>query len=319
MATRSRPLPLSGDTARRLSNGLAVFSHSLGIAQLAAPGRINALIGVRDDGRNRLLQRVFGMQEITAGTGILAGPRRDVWVWNRVAGDIVHVSLMAASLASSNARDRRRASTTLASLVAITALDAFTAASLTANADDKVQDGSSANRQDQHIVRTTTVNRPLEEVYRYWRNFANLPAFMHHLESVEVKSDTRSRWKAKAPAGKSVEWDAEIVEDQPNHLIAWRSTGDADVRNSGSVRFTPATGNRGTEVRVAIDYTPPAGVLGAAVAVLFGEEPRQQLQEDLLRFKQVMETGEVVLSEGAIHGARLKQHPAQPPGQAVSR
>ena len=166
MATRSRPLPLSGEAARRLSNGLAVFSHSLGAAQLAAPGRINSLIGVRDDGRNRLLQRVFGMQEITSGTGILAGPRRDVWVWNRVAGDIVHVSLMARALGSDNARNRRRASTTLASLVGVTVLDALTAASLTAHENDKDRAGSATNTQDQHVTKTTTVIRRPEEVYR---------------------------------------------------------------------------------------------------------------------------------------------------------
>jgi uncharacterized membrane protein len=135
---------------------------------------------------------------------------------------------------------------------------------------------------------------------------------MRHLEKVEVLDNTRSRWTATAPAGRTVSWEAEIVEDQPNEVIAWRSTGDADVENAGRVRFRPAPANQGTEVTVTIDYTPPLGPIGAGVALLSGEDPRQQLQEDLLHLKQVLEVGEVVLSEGTIEGATLRQHPAQP-------
>jgi uncharacterized membrane protein len=162
-----------------------------------------------------------------------------------------------------------------------------------------------------------TINRPVEEVYRFWRDLSNLPSFMNHLESVEVTGDGRSHWTANAPAGRTVSWDAELVEDKPNQRIAWRSLEGSQVSNSGSVSFTPAPGERGgTEVRVELGYDPPGGALGKVVAKLFGEEPQQQVTDDLRRLKQVLETGEVVRSEGSPEGARslrlVTQRPAQP-------
>ena len=132
-------------------------------------------------------------------------------------------------------------------------------------------------------------NRRPHELYNYWRNFQNLPRFMNHLESVTVTGEGRSHWVAKAPAGTSVEWDAEVYNEKQGELIAWRSLEGADVDNAGSVHFTPA--GDGTEVRVVLKYDPPGGAIGAAVAKLFGEEPAQQIREDLGRFKQLMETG----------------------------
>ena len=161
-----------------------------------------------------------------------------------------------------------------------------------------------------------TIRRPVEEVYGFWRDFANLPTFMYHLKSVEPTGDGRSHWTANAPAGATVDWDAELVEDQPNALIAWASLEGSKVANSGSVAFTPAPGGDGTEVRVELSYDPPGGALGKVVAKLFGEEPQQQISADLRRLKQVLETGEVVRSEGSPEGARslrlVTQRPAQP-------
>jgi uncharacterized membrane protein len=142
------------------------------------------------------------------------------------------------------------------------------------------------------VERSVLVNRPVQEVYRFWRNFENLPRFMDHLESVTVIDETRSHWVAKAPAGTRVEWDAVIHNEIENQLIAWRSLPGADVNNAGSVHFMePANGGR-TEVRVVLSYEPPAGKLGAVVAKLMGEEPSQQVEDDLRRFKQVMEAAE---------------------------
>jgi len=158
------------------------------------------------------------------------------------------------------------------------------------------------------VTHSLTVRRTPEECYRTWRAFENLPRFMDHLISVEVIDERRSHWVAKAPAPLGrVEWDAEIIQDTPNELISWRSLRDADVDNAGSVRFRPAPGGRGTEVTVELNYEPPAGRLGIAIAKLLGEEPKQQLEDDLRRFKQIMETGEVVVSESQITGR------AQPP------
>ncbi len=153
-----------------------------------------------------------------------------------------------------------------------------------------------------HIEQAVTVNRPSEELFRFWHNFENLPRFMSHLRSVRTFDGGRSHWQANAPAGRSVEWDAQIINEEPNALIAWRSLEGADIDNAGSVRFIPLTADRGTEVRVVIEYIPPAGAFGAALAKLFGEEPSQQVQEDLRKFKQIAEAGEVPTTQGQPHG-----------------
>jgi uncharacterized membrane protein len=143
------------------------------------------------------------------------------------------------------------------------------------------------------VEKNVIVNRPAPEVYRFWRNFENLPRFMDHLESVTVIDETRSHWVAKAPAGTRVEWDAVIHNEVEDELIAWRSLPGSDVRNAGSVHFRPVGDGNQTEVRVVLSYEPPAGRVGAAVARLFGEEPSKQIEDDLRRFKQVIEGVEV--------------------------
>lgn len=153
------------------------------------------------------------------------------------------------------------------------------------------------------VEKTVTINRPASELYSFWHNFENLPRFMRHLESVTVMEGNRSHWVSKAPLGNQVEWDAEVVTDEPDHLIAWRSLDNADIENSGFVRFQPATGNRGTEVKVVMEYSPPGGALTAAIAKLFGEEPEQQIGDELARFKMLMEAGEIATNEGQPRGA----------------
>lgn len=164
--------------------------------------------------------------------------------------------------------------------------------------DAAVLDASRARR----VEHSVTINHPRADLYRFWRNLENLPRIMRHLESVTVLSPERSHWKAKAPAGHSVEWDAVIINEVENELIAWKSVDEAEVPNAGSVRFGDATGGRGTVVRVVLEYAPPAGKLGATIARLLGEEPDVQVREDLRRFKQMLETGEVATTEGQSSG-----------------
>lgn len=148
------------------------------------------------------------------------------------------------------------------------------------------------------VVKSITINRPRTELFSFWRNFENLPRVMSHLESVAIIDGKRSHWKAKAPAGMSVEWEAEIVRERENRLIAWRSLPGADVENAGTIRFDRLPGQQ-TRLVVAIDYIPPGGVLGVGVAKLFGEDPQQQLAEDLNRFKESIERGEITLQPSA--------------------
>lgn len=168
---------------------------------------------------------------------------------------------------------------------------------------DDIQDSLGMN-DSIRVERTVTINKSPEELYQFWRNFENLPHFMKHLKNVSIINETRSHWVATAPMGASVEWDADIVNDQPNHLIAWTSVEGADVDNSGFVRFSKAPGDRGTEVKVVIEYNPPGGAVTATLAKLFGEEPKQQISDDLRRFKMLMETGEIATTEGQPSGRK---------------
>jgi uncharacterized membrane protein len=144
-----------------------------------------------------------------------------------------------------------------------------------------------------HVEVAMTIQRSPEELFQFWRNFKNLPRFMQNLKSVQVLDEKKSRWVASGPAGAGVQWDAEIINEEPNALIAWKSIGNAEVDNAGSVRFIPLGNDRGTRVHVVIDYIPPAGTVGRWVAKLFSAAPDQTIKEDLRRFKALMETGEI--------------------------
>jgi uncharacterized membrane protein len=159
--------------------------------------------------------------------------------------------------------------------------------------------------EDQRITveKTVTIEKPAAELYSYWRNFENLPTFADYLQSVTVYDDQRSHWVAKTPIDTTLEWDALIVSDRVNEFIAWTSAGDADINHSGFVRFRPAPGGRGTEVKVVMEYSPPGGVVTATIAKLFGSEPEQQIGDILNRFKQLMEAGEIATTEGQPKGS----------------
>jgi uncharacterized membrane protein len=148
------------------------------------------------------------------------------------------------------------------------------------------------------IEKSITINRPAEDLYRFWRNLENMPRVMKHLESVVVKDDRHSHWVAKAPLGLKVEWDAEVISEIPNELIGWRSVGMGDVDSAGSVHFEAAPGDRRTVIRVIVQYDPPAGLVGAAMAKILGEDPEGQVEEDLGRFKQLMEGQSIPIQAG---------------------
>jgi uncharacterized membrane protein len=156
------------------------------------------------------------------------------------------------------------------------------------------------------VTQAITIGMSREELYRFWRRLENLPTVMSHLEEVLPLDETRSRWRVKAPLGMSVEWEAQITEDRPFELISWRSLPDSQIRTEGTVRFTDAPDGRGCEVHVRLSYQPPFGSAGAALARLWGEEPRLQVRDDLRRLKQLLETGQVPSTRGQSSG-RLRQ------------
>lgn len=158
------------------------------------------------------------------------------------------------------------------------------------------------SKGDTAVGRAVTINRPVGEVFSYFRDFANLASFMENIVRVEVGDGRRSHWVVKAPGGKTAEWDAILTEESKDALLAWESAEGADIPNSGRVEFRDA-GARGTVVIATIAYDPPAGTIGKLVAKLFQREPAIQARRDLRRFKQLMETGEIAT------GARTaKQH-----------
>jgi len=272
----------------KIARGMGWFSIGLGVAEIMAPRSLAKLIGVRGDFSGLL--RMLGAREITSGVGILTGRQPNAnWMWSRVGGDAMDLALLGAASRLKKANHGRIA-LAAAAVAGVTALDAI--------CSQRLSRRNGARGGAIRVASSVTINRSPEELYRFWRDFQNLPRFMKHLESVRETGDRRSHWVAKAPAGATVEWDAVITEDRPNELIAWRSLEGADVDSVGSVRFERAPGGRGSIVRVEMRYTPPAGVVGATGAKLLGKDPESQIKEELRRFKQIMEVGEVLTTEG---------------------
>jgi uncharacterized membrane protein len=303
---------LPRERARRLADGLGWASLALGVPQVLAPHQFDHAIGVVPDRRAKAWTLAVGMREFAAAASILGleQPHPARSVWGRVAGDAMDLTLLARAWRSRR-QSPARLGAAIGAVVGIGALDVYTGAQLLKTAPDNDEEG-----KQMRVKAAITVGRPREEVYAYWRDFENLPRFMGHLQSVSSHDQGRSRWKVNAPGGRSVEWEAEITDERPNELIRWRSLEGSDISTRGAVWFVDAPGDRGTEVHVELEYESPAGSLGEIVAKLFGEEPRQQVKDDLRRFKQVIETGEVVRSEASPEGqsARrlLRQRPAEP-------
>ena len=298
-----------GSDGERLARALGVFSVGLGLAQILAPHGVTRAIGIEDDDDNRKTMRAVGFRELATGVGLLTQQRPAPFAWGRVTGDAMDLAMLGRAYGNRR-NDQRRLAAAAAAVAGVTILDIIASQRLS-----RAGNGSgitARERQGIQVEKSLTINRSVEEVYGFWRDLENLPRFMAHLESVRELDARRSYWKARAPLGTTVEWTAEIVEDRPNQLISWRSMEGSQVPNSGTVRFVAAPGDRGTEVHLHINYSPPAGVVGAAIAKLFGEEPSQQVDGDLRRLKQVLETGEVVHSDASIHRG---PHPARPPEQ----
>jgi uncharacterized membrane protein len=269
-----------------LGRGLGVFSIGLGLAELASPSAVARLIGVDNCGVVPTALRAFGAREILTGLGLLAKPQGAMGPWARVFGDMLDLAFLGWAM-SSKSLNKTRTIGAIAAVAGVAVIDAYA--------------GVRRQRRmlGEPVRQAITINRSPEEVYAMWRNLEQLPRFMTWVESVRDLGGGRSHWKVKTPAGASIEYDAEIVEDVPGHRIAWRSLPGATVPNSGQVTFIAAPGNRGCEVIVDMQVAAP---LGKTIA---GSEAKG----DLRRLKQVLETGEVMRSDASIHRG---PHPARP-------
>jgi uncharacterized membrane protein len=284
---------------------LGWFSIGLGAAELLAPGKVAQLIGLpRDNGQT--VVRAYGWREIAAGIGILSQSRPVGWLWARVAGDAIDLASLGSCFKSGDA-NRTRVTISTAAVLGVTALDVICAQQMSQNGGRNRASGDSTV----HITQSVTVGRSAEELYAFWRDFSNLPKIMRHLEDVQITGDRTSHWKTSGPVGKTIEWDARIIDDQPNRRIAWQTIeGSADVEHSGSITFSRATGGRGTVVRVDVAYTPRGGRLTAKIAKLLRAAPGHFIGDELRSFKSLMETGEVVQSDASIHSG---MHAGRPP------
>ena len=148
-------------------------------------------------------------------------------------------------------------------------------------------------RRGVHVRESVRVERSVPDVYRFWRRLENFPNFMSHIDEVTETSARHSHWVASGPAGLLVEWNAEIINEIENQLLAWRSLPDSDIVTAGAVNFDAVRAGRSTQVTVNLQYAPPAGKAGAFLASLFGREPSQTVREDLRHFKQLLEAGEI--------------------------
>ena len=270
---------------------LGWFSLGLGIAELFAPGFVARIVGIDDEEHERLL-RAYGVRELAAGIGILTRPKPTYWMWNRVLGDAIDLASLRRAM---NNEENNRAKLIMATLAVagVTALDIASSIKLTSEASPAAgHDAGSFQADtvaDDHLVLTSTVtvNRPIEAVYEFWKDPQNYAHFMDHLEE-EVK----------------------VVADTPNEMIRWRSTAMSKLSNSGTVTFRRAAGGRGTIVKLVVEYRPRGGALGVRIGKVLSTIPKTQLSQDLRRFKQLMEIGEVVQSDAT--AGRGTPHPAKP-------
>jgi len=277
---------------RQLSQALGWFSIGLGLAELLAPRALGRALGVGDQ---PALLRLCGLREVISGVGLLSERLPSRWAMARVAGDAMDLALLGAAARQPNA-DQARIAAAATMVAGVTALDIF--------ASQQLRAVDSAHEPVETVTKSITINASPEVLYRFWRNLENFPRFMRHLEEVKATGERTSHWIAKAPGGTTVEWDAEIVEDEANSRLAWRTLPDTSVEHEGIVSFEPAPGGRGTIVRVEMSYVPPAGKIGVVVAKMFGEEPSVQIDGDLRRMKQLIETGEIATTEGQPTGRR---------------
>jgi uncharacterized membrane protein len=299
--------------ADKLAQGLGWFSIGLGTAQILAPRAMSRLVGVKDADGNKALMRLLGIREISAGIGLLTDPKPTGFAAARVAGDAMDLALMVNTLTTPR-NDRGRALLATAFVLGAGLLDVLATEELsttTPKVDHPIRGADGLQ-----VKKSVTVNRPVEEVYAFWRNFENLPQFMKHLDSVVGTGENTSRWRAGSSLGLTVEWEVQLVEDRPNELLSWQTIGVSDVTGHGRVEFTPAPGGRGTEVHAAIVYQVPGGALGNRIARIFRDVPGVKVENQLNVFKQIIETGEELRSDASIHRG---PHPAQPPGTGLRR
>jgi uncharacterized membrane protein len=291
-----------------LARALGWLSLGLGLAQVAAPSKVAQLIGVEDDDNTITMMRVVGAREIASGIGILTQPKPTPWLWARVGGDAMDLALLRSAMTSPRA-DQNRVSAATAAVLGIAAVDMLASSRVMVKPSAQYQPGQA---RDVRAATAVTVNAPKDAVFAVWEGFQSLPRFMSAGASIEILNDQRSRWTLSAPAGITLVWEIEITDVTPNERIAWRTVEGSTATASGTVRFRDAPGNRGTELVFNMHFNPPGGELGKKITQPLADALGTKIGNDLRRFKQLIELGEIVHSDDSIIPG---PNPAQPPAR----
>ena len=282
----------------RAGDALGWLSVGLGVAALFAPKALGRAMGMPHQSG---LLRAAGARELVSGAGLLTQQDRTPWLWSRVIGDAMDLALIGTALRPDNP-GRGRALGAFAIVGAVTALDV--AASLRQTRRGREGGEPVTGGHEAFMEHSQIVNKSPRECYAYWRDLTNLPRFMRMLQSLTIKSDRVSHWVVQGPGGRKVEWDSEITVEREGERIAWHSLEGSTVTHAGSVRFEPAAGGRGCIVRVLMHYRPPLGRASLGIAKVLGHDPSTEVREDLRRFKQLIETGEIPTTQGQSSGRR---------------
>lgn len=280
---------------QRTAQALGWLSIGLGLGALFMPRMIGELTGM---GSRTGTLRAIGVRELAAGAGLLSARDATPWLWSRVIGDTMDLMVLGAAAAKPAVGGRTRSLVSLGVVAGITAADVAASVRQTRQRSQGLRAGAA----DDYLERSVVINKSPQECYDFWRNLSNAPNFMRMVDSVTELDDRRSHWVARMPGGARVEWDSRINEDRPGERIAWHSAPDAPLVHAGVVAFERAPGDRGTIVRLVVHH--PALTKGLRATRLFGKAPEGEMQEDLRRFKQILETGEIATTRGQPFGRR---------------
>lgn len=294
--------------------GLGWLSVGLGLTALLAPRELGSYTGLK--GRTALL-RVTGARELLSGLGLLTRPENCGWIWARVLGDLIDLAVLAGASGRSS-RGRGRALASLGVVSAITAFDLGTAVQRTR------LKSSGARAPDIYLERSLLINKSPAECYAFWRDISNLARFTARVVSITALDERRARWIVALPGQRQLQWDSELTVEVPGQRIQWRALSGAPFQHAGAVVFEAAPGKRGTLVKVSMHYKAPGGSIGAGLVQWLGPDPFGEVRENLRRFKQLIETGEIPTTEGQPAGQRslmgrwlpkalrrLRPHPAR--------
>lgn len=273
--------------ATKVARKVGWLSIGLGVTELVAPRAFARVTGIS---RGHLETRLNGVRKVAAGVGILRQPVRAVGSVTQLGGNLIALAKLrnAGLLSEPREPKRGRRVLTVAAIAGGTVVGAICVKKLTGSNGHRA-------RSIRHSA-SASINSTREQCYSYWHDPQNLPNFFKHLKTVRSIGDGRAEWVAEAPDGKEMSWTMEVTEDVPNQQIAWRSVGGGAFAQMGSVRFEPIGAGKGTIVRVHMQHEIPAG--GTWFAKLLGSDPGLFLRKSLLRFKQLIETGEIATIEG---------------------